>query len=608
MADTNKFVQTQKTTLYGSGAGSTDTSIILSSLKLPDGSTNIAMTDFGSIGFGTIEPGTSREEQISFTGITQNANGTATLTGVTRGLRFVSPYDTVTDNKKQHAGGSIFVVTNTAGFYDKLLAKGNDETITGKYTFSTIPESTDTPLADNDLATKAYVDANVNGGDVSINRIIVAGTAGEDVSADTLVYLKAADSRWWKVDADLTATLDSVILGITQGAGTAGNSITGGVLKNGIHTTTGLTANSLYYASNTAGAIATSAGTLTRVIGLAISTTQLHFDPLFFSVVTSNPTSFINSSSGASDAGKGVKTDSNGLIDKSFTTTPTVQNFITKTFGDSTTRFDITNPSGSTFRYTYDSTGTNPDISTSSLPYNSILVVNGQNFSSGNNGTFKVTGVGSNYFEVTNSSGVVESDKTLGTGSITGATTWTKPTGLKYVIVEVQAGGGAGGGAVGSDDAGGGGGGGGYARKLIQASLLGATETVTVGAGGVGGIGSGPSGGNSSFGSHLVSTGGSGGTANNGTAGVGGIGTLGDLNIGGSDGYIGTIDTSGTEIGGHGGDSHLGGGALGGDNSANGSSGKLYGGGGGGAASPSGTDYSGGSGANGIVIVTEFYN
>lgn len=88
------------------------------------------------------------------------------------------------------------------------------------------------------------------------------------------------------------------------------------------------------------------------------------------------------------------------------------------TIGDSTTQFDITNPSGTTFRYTWDSTGTNPSISSSTFPIGSYVLIGAQNFNSANNGLFVVTGVGSNYFEVTNASGVAENNKTIGTGYI----------------------------------------------------------------------------------------------------------------------------------------------------------------------------------------------
>jgi len=85
--------------------------------------------------------------------------------------------------------------------------------------------------------------------------------------------------------------------------------------------------------------------------------------------------------------------------------------------GDSTSQFDITNPSGDTYRYTWDSTGTDPDID-ANIKEGQEVVTNAENFDSNNNGTFIVTTVSANYFEITNTSGVVESDKTIGTGSI----------------------------------------------------------------------------------------------------------------------------------------------------------------------------------------------
>jgi len=86
--------------------------------------------------------------------------------------------------------------------------------------------------------------------------------------------------------------------------------------------------------------------------------------------------------------------------------------------GSSTTQFDITNPAGTTFRYTYDGTGTDPVINATTFPIGSSVVVSAQNFNVANNGTFTITGSGANYFEVTNAIGVVESNKTIGTGYI----------------------------------------------------------------------------------------------------------------------------------------------------------------------------------------------
>jgi hypothetical protein len=78
------------------------------------------------------------------------------------------------------------------------------------------------------------------------------------------------------------------------------------------------------------------------------------------------------------------------------------------------TQFDVTNPAGTTFRYTYDFTGTDPNITATSIPIGATVVVFLTNMASGNEGTFTVTGSGANYFEVTNASGVIESNKTIG--------------------------------------------------------------------------------------------------------------------------------------------------------------------------------------------------
>lgn len=86
-------------------------------------------------------------------------------------------------------------------------------------------------------------------------------------------------------------------------------------------------------------------------------------------------------------------------------------------FGGSTTQFDITNPSGSTFRYTYDGTGTDPSITAVRFRKGMKVYLNAQNFNAANTGFFRITGSGANYFEVTNAAGVVESNKTIGTGS-----------------------------------------------------------------------------------------------------------------------------------------------------------------------------------------------
>ncbi len=151
MADAQKFAQIQSTTLAGSGVAIGATTLILRSFNDIDGNP-LLMTSFGSKGFGTLEPDSmDKEEQISFTGITQNVNGTATLTGV-KNVGFLYPYTETSGVFKSHAGGVKFVISNTSGFYNELTSKSNDETITGVWE---VP----TPTIPTQIANKLYADS-----------------------------------------------------------------------------------------------------------------------------------------------------------------------------------------------------------------------------------------------------------------------------------------------------------------------------------------------------------------------------------------------------------------------------------------------------------------
>lgn len=86
--------------------------------------------------------------------------------------------------------------------------------------------------------------------------------------------------------------------------------------------------------------------------------------------------------------------------------------------GSSTSQFDVTNITGNTYRYTWDTTGTDPGITALTFPIGATVIILGTNLAAGNRGTFTVTGSGANYFEVTNPSGVAETDKTINTGTI----------------------------------------------------------------------------------------------------------------------------------------------------------------------------------------------
>ena len=301
MTDTRQYVQARKTTLSGSGVTSTATTVILSALVTPQGA-NITTANFGTLGYGVYEPGTVREENFSFTIVTQNADGTATLTVVTRGLNFVAGYAETSGLKQAHAGGTDVIISNSAPFYDNFVNKGNDETITGTHTFTTsafpkMSDSTTSPTASEELATKGYVDT-AGLGTINANKLVLSATAGETVAKGEVVYFDTTDKEWKLADASSGSTADNVMLGIAQGAGTNGAAITGGVLLEGRDTNqAGLTVGKVFL-SDTGGDFSASAGTQEVELGQAISATAVDFKPRYGSVPTGDEKDAMVGSSG----------------------------------------------------------------------------------------------------------------------------------------------------------------------------------------------------------------------------------------------------------------------------------------------------------------------
>ena len=114
----------------------------------------------------------------------------------------------------------------------------------------------------------------------------------------------------------------------------------------------------------------------------------------------------------------------------------------------------------------------------------------------------------------------------------TGSGTWTKPTGVRFIKVQVQGGGGGGSGHGES------GGAGGYSERVIDVTSV-SSVSVSV-SGEVNGTyysGAGDNGGGSSFGSYCSAGGGYGANrVNQHSGGLGGVGSGGDLNIYGGGG------------------------------------------------------------------------
>ncbi len=165
-----------------------DTTITLSSFQTPDGR-NLTMSSFGGKGYGTLDPtNTSRIESVSFTGITQNANGSATLTGVSRGVDFIFPYGATASLGKTHLVGSQFILSNTSAFYGNEFLLANQ---TGTSTAILIYSSTTPPRYDLDPGAAYFTTApaSVFPSLGQLNRTAIAGASNASRFTQGLVQV-----------------------------------------------------------------------------------------------------------------------------------------------------------------------------------------------------------------------------------------------------------------------------------------------------------------------------------------------------------------------------------------------------------------------------------
>ena len=131
-----QFVETQPIALYVPLAPGA-TSAIVTPYPL-DIQTNkkLVFADFGTTPTVTVDPGVSGfEEIISFTGITDNGNNTATLTGLTRNLIGQSPY-TSAGTGKNHGSNAVVVFSNNPQMYARLASLENANSFTALQKFT----------------------------------------------------------------------------------------------------------------------------------------------------------------------------------------------------------------------------------------------------------------------------------------------------------------------------------------------------------------------------------------------------------------------------------------------------------------------------------------
>lgn len=175
--DSFLFVSGKKYRLDGAGVGKTDNTVSLTSFTIPISGDELTMANFGTTGYGTIEPTSDkRKELISWTGITQSSGTKASLTGVTRGLSFVAPYTASTTLQKSHSGGSTFIISDTPQFYDNFASKNNEENINKVWIFD----------ADRLPITDADVNATSSTQFVTLGQLTSVTNQGAATSSETV--------------------------------------------------------------------------------------------------------------------------------------------------------------------------------------------------------------------------------------------------------------------------------------------------------------------------------------------------------------------------------------------------------------------------------------
>jgi hypothetical protein len=227
----------------------------------------------------------SANTKIEFMKIDVSTIADDSITIDKRGLRTIGePDDTEVEANKLDWNANETIVelgTNVPQLYYQYINKYDAQTIEGVKTF----QNTSRPLLDSDVdATddKEFVGlGQLNRtalGTTLTNRVVVAGTAGETVAAGEVVYFDETDKEWKLADGSASATCENVLLGIAQGAGTDDNTISGGVLLEGLDTNqSGFTEGDIIYISDTAGTLADSTGTVEAIVGYAKSATDIYF-------------------------------------------------------------------------------------------------------------------------------------------------------------------------------------------------------------------------------------------------------------------------------------------------------------------------------------------
>lgn len=173
--------------ITGAGISGSASSITFSSLTIKQNGYKIQDADLSATFYLTLEPGNnSKQEIVGCTTLVQNVNNSATVSGCTRGLLPISPYTASSTLQFTHAGGSQAIFSDPPQLFNLYTAKGNDEAITGEWTFATNPHG-GTATSSNQLVTLGQAGAIASQGAATSTEtaggIVELGTIQEQASS-----------------------------------------------------------------------------------------------------------------------------------------------------------------------------------------------------------------------------------------------------------------------------------------------------------------------------------------------------------------------------------------------------------------------------------------
>lgn len=211
-------------------------------------------------------PNGSTTQKGIFEEATVAEQGTATATGSTGARLTLACANLVKTSSGAGDENKIAVLDASGTFANGFIDKARTWSTVQSFTANNAQITTDADSS-NDAVRKSLLDSTVSKGAVS-------GTSGEAISVGHGVYLKASDSKYYKTIGtgdESTFSFCGVALTATAGADESFTFAPPGHIV----ATTGLTAGSYYFVSDTAGTLATTPGTRFARVGFAVSTTSL---------------------------------------------------------------------------------------------------------------------------------------------------------------------------------------------------------------------------------------------------------------------------------------------------------------------------------------------